>query len=157
MKVVVQKVNHCTLSVDGEVKAHIDKGLLVTVGVNRYDTDDDVQYLARKISHMRIWKDENNKINRSVLDEDGEVMVVSNFTLQAVIGSGTRPSFSHGAEPTTANELYLNLYDAFKKQGVRKVEHGCFGQHMHLETLLDGPYTLILDTDHQQNSAVKSS
>ena len=150
MKVVLQKVNHCTLSVDGKTISHIDTGLLVTVGVHRYDTQKDVDYIAHKVSHMRIWKDENNKINKSVLDVNGEIMVVSNFTLQAVIGSGTRPSFSHGAEPTIANQLYLSLVDAFKNQGVKSVTHGCFGEHMHLDTALDGPYTIILDTNHEE-------
>lgn len=150
MKVVLQKVNHCTLSVDGKTISHIDTGLLVTVGVHRYDTQRDVDYIAHKVANMRIWKDENNKINKSVLDVNGEIMVVSNFTLQAVIGSGTRPSFSHGAEPTLANQLYLALVDAFKKEGVKGVTHGCFGEHMHLDTVLDGPYTIILDTNHEE-------
>ena len=149
MKTVVQKVNSCTLSVNDNEICHIDNGLLITVGVHRLDTMDDVKYIARKLSHMRMWKDENNKINKSVLDVDGEIMVVSNFTLQAVIGSGTRPSFSHGAEPEKANELYLALYEEFKKEGVRNVVHGCFGEHMHIDTHLDGPYTIILDTNKE--------
>ncbi len=151
MKVVVQKVNSCTLSVDNEVKAQIGMGLLVTVGVHRYDTMEKVEYLAKKISHMRIWKDENNKINKSVLDVGGDILVVSNFTLQAVIGSGTRPSFSHGAEPTLANNLYLALCSQFEKEGVKCVRHGCFGEHMHLDTHLDGPYTIILDNNNEEN------
>lgn len=149
MKTVVQKVNVCTLSVDGKEICHIDNGLLITVGVHRLDTMEDAKYIARKLAHMRMWKDENNKINKSVLDVDGEIMVVSNFTLQAVIGSGTRPSFSHGAEPTKADELYLALYEEFKKEGVRNVVHGCFGEHMHIDTQLDGPYTIILDTNKE--------
>lgn len=150
MKVVVQKVNGCTLSVDNEIKAKIGTGLLVTVGVHRYDTEKEVKYIAKKISHMRIWKDENDKINKSVLDVGGDILVVSNFTLQAVIGSGTRPSFSHGAEPTLANNLYLALCSAFEKEGVKCVQHGCFGKHMHLDTALDGPYTIILDNNIEQ-------
>lgn len=150
MKVVVQKVNKCVLSVDDVVQSQIGTGLLVTVGINRYDNMDDVKYVAYKLSHMRIWKDENNKINKSVLDVDGDVMVVSNFTLQAVIGSGTRPSFSHGAQPDYANDLYLALAAEFGKNGVKNVQHGCFAKHMHLETQLDGPYTIVLDTDHEE-------
>ena len=91
------------------------------VGVHHNDTVETVEYMARKISHMRLFKDENDKINRSVLDENGDIMVVSNFTLNAVISSGTRPSFSDSADPETADRLYLLLAEKLRENGVGKV------------------------------------
>ena len=94
---------------------------------------------------MRLFKDENDKLNKSVLDLNGDVMVVSNFTLMAEIASGTRPSFSNGADFEKANELYLNLANEFSKNGIKNVQTGQFRSHMHLETALDGPFTIVME------------
>ena len=145
MKIVVQKTHGCKLYVDEKLVSEIGAGLIVFVGVHRDDTMDTVDYCANKITHMRLFKDENNKINKSVLDTNGDIMVVSNFTLNAVIASGTRPSFSNSAEPERANNLYLALAEKMRECGVSHVATGAFGEHMHLETTLDGPFNIVIE------------
>lgn len=145
MKIVIQKTHKCTLTVGDKVISEIGNGLIVFVGVHHNDTAETVEYMARKISHMRLFKDENDKINRSVLDEHGDIMVVSNFTLNAVISSGKRPSFSDSADPETADRLYLLLAEKLRENGVSKVVTGEFGAHMHLNTIIDGPFNIVLE------------
>ncbi len=145
MRIVVQKVHKCKLYVEGKLKSEIGNGLLVFVGVDKTDDIACTEYLARKVAQMRLFKDENDKLNKSVLDLNGDVMVVSNFTLMAEIASGTRPSFSNGADFEKANELYLNLANEFSKNGIKNVQTGQFRSHMHLETALDGPFTIVME------------
>ena len=146
MKIIIQRVNHCTLTSEDMV-SDIGFGLLVTVGASMNDTVDDIKYLAKKIANLRIFKDDDNKSNLSLLDVGGEVMVVSNFTLQARIGSGTRPDFSRAGDSERAYELYMQLIEEFKRIGVKKVATGNFKHHMHIETELDGPFNLILESE----------
>ncbi len=145
----MQKVNYCNLSVEGEPYSSIGMGLLICVGVHRDDTMDDVVKCARKLTSMRVFKDDTNKLNLSVLDVGGDVMVVSNFTLNAYISSGTRPDFSLGASMDKANDLYLALADNIRSCGVKNVQTGHFRTHMHIDTCLDGPFNIVYDThDH---------
>ena len=146
MKVVVQRVNFCNL-VSEAYSSSIGFGLLVTVGASMLDTDKDIEYLARKISNLRIFKDKDNKSNLSLLDVQGDVMVVSNFTLQARIGSGTRPDFSKAGDSEVALKLYEKLINEFKNLGIRNVTSGNFKHHMHIECELDGPFNLILESE----------
>lgn len=145
MRIVAQKVHHATLSVNGKTICSIKEGLLIFVGVLQKDSIADVNYLAKKISHMRMWKGEDDKLDYSLLDINGDAMVVSNFTLGAHIKSGTRPDFGRNAEKPLANALYLELAKALEQVGVKKVVTGQFAQHMHIDTTLDGPFTIIVD------------
>lgn len=151
MKIVMQKVHHCNLHVDDKPYSSIGYGLLLMVGVHRDDSMEDVIKCANKLTKMRVFKDDNDKLNLSVLDVGGDVMVVSNFTLNAHIASGTRPDFSHGADMEKANTLYLALADEIKKCGVKNVQTGHFRTHMHIETVLDGPFNIVYDT-HERTS-----
>ena len=146
MRIVVQKVHSATLTSDG-FSSSIGEGLLVTVGIGKMDTAGDIKYMAEKIVNLRIFKDDNDKINLSVKDIDGEIMVVSNFTLQANARRGTRPDFSHAMEPNMANMMYLDLIESISALGIRKVAKGNFGHHMHIETILDGPFNLVLESE----------
>lgn len=146
MKIVVQKVHYCKLTSE-DVISQIDDGLLVIVGASMQDTREDISYLARKIANIRIFKDEEGKCNKSLLDVKGDVMVVSNFTLQARIGSGTRPDFSRAGNPEVALKLYEQLIDEFKNLGIKNVAQGNFKHHMHLDCQLDGPFNLILESE----------
>lgn len=150
MKVVLQRVNRCTLTSD-DYSSKIGFGLLVTVGVNRNDTIYDIKYLAKKIVNLRIFKDENNKSNLSLLDVDGDIMIVSNFTLQANIQSGTRPDYSHAGSNEFAFDMYSKFIDEVKKYNVKNVAMGNFGHHMHLDTELDGPFTILLDSEGREH------
>ena len=145
MRVVVQRVHHCKLTSE-DVTSEIGDGLLVTVGASMQDTKADIEYLASKIARLRIFKDEEGKCNLSLLDVGGDVMVVSNFTLQARMGSGTRPDFSRAGDPEKALELYELLIENFKKVGVKNVAKGNFKHHMHLDCQLDVPFNLILES-----------
>ena len=146
MKVVVQRVHYCKLTSE-DISSEIGYGLLVTVGASMHDTSADIEYLASKIARLRIFKDESGKCNLSLLDVNGDVMVVSNFTLQARIGSGTRPDFSRAGDPEKALKLYENLVECFKKLGIKNVAKGNFKHHMHLDCQLDGPFNLILESE----------
>ena len=146
MKVIVQKVHYCRLTSE-DFSSEIKDGLLVTVGVSMQDTRADIEYLASKIARLRIFKNEEGKCNLSLLDVMGDIMVVSNFTLQARIGSGTRPDFSRAGDPDKALELYEELIDNFKKLGINNVAKGNFKHHMHLDCQLDGPFNLILESE----------
>ena len=147
MKAVVQRVTASSVSVDGEIVGKIDKGLNVLLGVEEDDTEKDAEVLAAKIAKMRIFEDENEKMNLSVLDVDGSVLVISQFTLCADIKKGNRPSFTLSAAPDEANRLYELFCSELSANGVRNVEKGIFGADMAVDIANDGPVTIMLDTD----------
>lgn len=146
MKVIIQKVNSAILTSE-DMRSEIGFGLLVTVGASMNDTIFDIKYLAKKIASLRIFKDDNGKCNLSLLDVDGELLVVSNFTLQARIESGTRPDFSRAGDSEVAKNLYQQLILELRKIGVKRVEIGNFKHHMHIDCQLDGPFNLILESE----------
>ena len=146
MRVVVQKVHSATLSSEN-YSGNIAEGLLVTVGVGKLDTVADMKYIAEKIVNLRVFKDDNGKANLSLKDINGEIMLVSNFTLQANAKRGTRPDFSHAMDPESAYKMYNDMLVYIKELGVKKVERGDFGNHMHIETILDGPFNLVLESE----------
>lgn len=147
MKAVIQRVKYAQVSVDGETVGKVGEGYMVLVGVQAGDADADAEILARKTANLRVFTDENEKMNRSVLDIDGEILAISQFTLCADVKKGNRPSFIGAAEPCEADRLY-NLYcDELLKNGVRKVEKGVFGAHMEVELLNNGPVTILYDTE----------
>lgn len=146
MKAVVQRVTASSVSVDGEIVGKIDKGLNVLLGVEEDDTEYDAQILAAKIAKMRIFEDENEKMNLSVLDVGGSVLVISQFTLCADIKKGNRPSFIPAAKPDKATALYKYFSSQLKENGVKQVENGVFGADMAVEISNDGPVTIIMDS-----------
>ena len=150
MKAVVQRVTASSVSVDGEIAGKIDKGLNVLLGVEEDDTEKDAELLAAKIAKMRIFEDENEKMNLSVLDVDGSVLVISQFTLCADIKKGNRPSFILAAKPDKATALYEYFSSQLKENGVKKVENGVFGADMAVEISNDGPVTIIMDTKNKE-------
>lgn len=147
MKAVIQRVSRAEVRVDGEVVGKIGEGYLILVGVMNGDTINEAQLLARKTANLRIFTDENDKMNRSILDIDGEVLAVSQFTLCADVHKGNRPSFIESAPPQEANALYEAFCSALSENGVHKVEKGVFGAHMEVSLLNNGPVTILYDTD----------
>lgn len=147
MKAVIQRVSEACVRVDGETVGAIQQGFLVLLGVMDGDTEKEADVLASKTALLRVFEDENGKMNRSVLDMDGEVLVVSQFTLCADVKKGNRPSFTPSAAPAEADRLYEYFMQKLKEQGVRKVEHGVFGADMKVSLLNDGPVTILFDTD----------
>ncbi|MEE0946457.1 MAG: D-aminoacyl-tRNA deacylase [Acutalibacteraceae bacterium] len=147
MKAVIQRVSDASVVVDGNVIGKIKKGLLVLLGVFEEDTDFDTEILAKKIAMLRIFCDDDDKMNLSVCDVNGEVLVISNFTLCADSKKGNRPSFTPAKNPQEANIQYEKFCELLKQNGIRNVEKGSFGADMKVSLLNDGPVTIVLDTE----------
>ncbi len=146
MKAVIQRVASASVGVEGKIVGEIDKGLLVLLGVTKEDTEEDAQILAKKIATMRIFTDENDKMNLSVKDVGGGLLVISNFTICADIRKGTRPSFDPAMPPMEAKRLYEYFCDKLSEQEIANLEKGVFGAEMKVSLLNDGPVTLTLDS-----------
>ncbi len=146
MKAVIQRVSYSSVVIDGKEVGKTDKGLMILLGVEQGDTKADADKLIKKIPVLRIFEDENGKMNLSCLDISGEILVVSQFTLCADCSHGRRPSFIASAPPDIANELYMYFVDELRKAGVKKVDTGEFGADMKVSLLNDGPVTIILES-----------
>ncbi|AEH45500.1 D-tyrosyl-tRNA(Tyr) deacylase [Thermodesulfatator indicus DSM 15286] len=145
MRAVIQRVKQASVTVEGQEVAAIGQGFLVLVGVSKEDTIKDIDYLARKIVNLRVFEDEKGKLNLSLKDISGEVLLVSNFTLYGDCRKGNRPSFAKAAPPELAEKLYLSLAEAIKAEGV-PVKTGKFRAYMEISLINDGPVTLLLDS-----------
>ena len=145
MRAVVQRVTYSKVTVDGEVIGEIQKGLNVLLGIGQDDTDKDIEYVAEKIVNLRIFEDNNNKMNLSLLDIKGELIVVSQFTLYGDCRKGKRPSFDKAARPEAAEVIYNKFLDYLKKFDI-KVQTGKFQAMMMVEIQNDGPVTLLIDS-----------
>ena len=143
MKVVIQRVLNASVKVDGNITGKIKKGLLIFLGIESGDSDDMLKKYADKIVRMRIFEDENGKTNRALSDVNGELLIVSQFTLCADCSHGNRPSFIGAKEPDEAKRMYEKFISVCREQ-VPVVEHGEFGADMKVELLNDGPFTIIL-------------
>lgn len=147
MRVVLQRVNKCSVEIENKIVSEIKDGFLLLLGVKNGDAESDAEKLARKISGLRIFTDENDKMNLSLSDVNGSVIVVSNFTLYADCSHGRRPSFINAARPEVSNPLYEYFCDELRKNGVKDVQTGEFGADMKVELCNDGPVTLVIDSE----------
>lgn len=145
MRAVIQRVNRAECTVDGEVTGRCGEGLCILLGVYDTDTPLEARLLAEKIVTMRIFRDEKGHMNRSIENIDGEMLVISNFTLCADCVHGHRPDFTHSMSAEGANELY-EYFISLVRERVRSVGTGRFGAHMHIDSELDGPVTVVLDS-----------
>ncbi|WP_456068791.1 D-aminoacyl-tRNA deacylase [Eubacterium sp.] len=146
MKAVIQRVKYATVKVDNKIIGECKQGFMILLGVIDGDTENDADKLIKKIPVLRIFEDENGKMNKSLLDIDGEILVVSQFTLAADCSHGRRPSFTASAPPDIANKLYEYFVGELKTAGVKSVQTGEFGADMAVELLNDGPVTIVLDS-----------
>ena len=144
MKLVIQRVTEAKVEVDNEIVGKIGNGFLVLFGAGQNDTKEQADFLAEKLCNLRVFTDENDKMNLSIKDIEGELLVVSQFTLYADCKKGNRPSFVNAAQPQQANELYEYFIDRCRKL-VKNVEKGIFGAHMKVSLLNNGPVTIILE------------
>ena len=145
MRVVIQRVLHAQVEVNGQSVGRIDKGLLVYLSVGKEDTIKDAEFIAEKLVNLRIFPDEDGKMNRNLLDVGGAILLVSNFTLHGDCRKGRRPGFDAAAQPQLARQLYEKVADLMAEQGV-SVEKGLFGEYMHVTSTNDGPVTFLLDS-----------
>ena len=150
MKAVIQRVSQSSVTIDAEIVAEIHKGLLVLVGIEDSDSQEDISWLASKIANLRIFADENEVMNLSLKDIDGEIIVVSQFTLHALTKKGNRPSYIKASKP----EIAIPLYESFVKQMEielgKKIQTGQFGADMKVSLVNDGPVTIIIDTKNKE-------
>jgi D-aminoacyl-tRNA deacylase len=150
MKAVIQRVSQASVSINNEIVAQIQKGLLVLIGIEDADNYEDIEWLTAKITNLRIFGDENNVMNLSLKDIDGEVIVVSQFTLHAATKKGNRPSYIKAAKP----EIAIPMYESFVKQMEielgKRIQTGQFGADMKVGLVNDGPVTIIIDTKNKE-------
>lgn len=144
MKAVIQRVKEARVIIDGRAAAEIGRGILLLLGVEKGDTEEDVDYIVKKVSALRIFQDAGGKMNLSLRDTGGSVLLVSQFTLAADCGKGTRPSFDRAEEPRRAGELYEKAAAAFRAEGI-PTQTGVFGASMEVGLVNDGPVTIVLE------------
>jgi len=150
MRTLIQRVNHVSVLINNQIKSEIGKGILVFLGIEEEDNQEDIRWLSNKISQLRIFDDEQGQMNLSVKDTDGEVMVISQFTLHANTRKGTRPSYIRAAKPDTAVPLYHEFIEQMGKEIGKKVKSGKFGAYMKITLENDGPVTIMIDSKNKK-------
>ncbi|MEO1436962.1 MAG: D-aminoacyl-tRNA deacylase [Bacteroidota bacterium] len=150
MKVVIQRVSEASVMIDGTIKSAIEAGLLILVGIENEDNQEDIEWLCRKIVNMRIFNDENGVMNKSVIDIEGECLVISQFTLHASTKKGNRPSYIKAAKPDVAIPLYEAFVKTLMLSAGRPVKTGTFGADMKVRLLNDGPVTILIDSKNKK-------
>ena len=150
MRAVIQRVSHASVTIDGAVKSRIGPGLLILVGIEDADTREDLEWLSRKIVNLRIFNDEDGVMNKSVQEADGDILVVSQFTLHASTKKGNRPSYLKASKPDIAIPLYRQFVAALGLESGKPIQTGEFGADMKVELLNDGPVTIIIDTKQKE-------
>ena len=150
MRLVIQRVTHASVTIEGALKSKIDGGLLILVGIEDADTDADINWLAQKVVNLRIFDDENGVMNRSVIDTDGEILIVSQFTLHAMTAKGNRPSYIRASKPDFAIPMYEKFCAKVTELLGKQVGTGEFGADMKVELLNDGPVTILIDSQRRE-------
>lgn len=150
MRVVIQRVSEASVTIDGIEKSRIEAGLLLLLGIEQDDNQEDIDWLCKKISSLRIFSDEQGLMNLSVQDIQAEILVISQFTLYASTRKGNRPSFIRAAKPETAIPLYENFIVTLEKVSERPVLSGSFGADMKVRLLNDGPVTILIDSKNKE-------
>lgn len=149
MRAVIQRVSKASVTIEGNIVSQINNGLLILVGIEPADDGTDIEWLSKKIVNLRIFNDDNGVMNNSLIDLDGEAIIVSQFTLQASTKKGNRPSYINAAKPEIAVPLYLEFIENFESQINKKVGTGEFGADMKVHLLNEGPVTIIIDSKNR--------
>lgn len=150
MKVVIQRVSKANVKVDGNITGEIAEGLLVFLGIEDADNDEDIQWLSNKIVNLRIFNDDNGVMNKSVMEMNGNILLVSQFTLHASTKKGNRPSYIKASKPDLAIPMYEKMIKQLEADLGRKIQTGVFGADMKIELLNDGPVTIVIDTKNKE-------
>nr|WP_294942377.1 D-aminoacyl-tRNA deacylase [uncultured Mucilaginibacter sp.] len=151
MRAVIQRVTQASCTVDGSITGEIGLGFLVLIGIEDADTDDDLQWLAQKITGLRVFGDENGLMNKALSDIDGDILLISQFTLFAQTKKGNRPSFIRAAKPDKAIPMYEKMIAVLETLTGKKIATGIFGADMKINLLNDGPVTIVMDTKDKDN------
>ncbi len=150
MKAVIQRVSEASVTIEGVEVANINKGLLILVGIEDLDNEEDINWLSKKIVNLRIFEDKNGVMNSSILDDGGDIIIVSQFTLHASTKKGNRPSYIKASKPDVAIPLYNKFINKVEQELGKKVQTGKFGADMKVRLLNDGPVTIIIDTKNKE-------
>jgi D-tyrosyl-tRNA(Tyr) deacylase len=150
MRAIIQRVSEASVSVEGKIISTINRGLLILIGIEEKDSQEDIDWLSGKIARLRIFEDEAGVMNKSVLDINGDAIIVSQFTLQASIKKGNRPSYIKAAKPDIAIPLYESFVQRMELDLEKKIGTGIFGADMKISLLNDGPVTIIVDTKNKE-------
>ena len=150
MRLVIQRVTHASVTIEGALKSKIGSGLLILVGIEDADSDADINWLAQKVVNLRIFDDENGVMNRSVIDVEGEILIVSQFTLHAMTAKGNRPSYIRASKPDFAIPMYEKFCVKVSELLGKEVGTGEFGADMKVELLNDGPVTILIDSQRRE-------
>ena len=150
MRLVIQRVTHASVTIESVLKSKIGKGLLILVGIEDADTDADINWLAQKVVNLRIFDDENGVMNRSVVDIEGEIVIVSQFTLHAMTAKGNRPSYIRASKPDFAIPMYEKFCAKVSELLGKEIGTGEFGADMKVELLNDGPVTILIDSQRRE-------
>ena len=150
MRAVIQRVSEASVAINGENRSRISTGFLILLGIEMEDTEEDIVWLSKKIANLRVFSDDNGAMNRSIQDIDGELLVVSQFTLHASTKKGNRPSFIRAARPEHAIPLYEKFIKQLEEQCGRPVQTGSFGAMMEVRLINDGPVTILIDTKNKE-------
>ena len=150
MKVVIQRVSSASVTIENQIKGQIQTGLLLLIGIETADSDEDIDWLTKKIAHLRIFPDEASVMNKSVLDIDGEILIISQFTLHASTKKGNRPSYIKAARPEIAIPLYEKFLEQMSNELGKPIQAGIFGADMKVALVNDGPVTILMDTKNKE-------
>ena len=150
MRIVIQRVSHASVTIEGEIKSAIRQGYLILLGIEESDTSEDVDWLVRKVIGLRVFDDENHVMNRSIMDINGEILVISQFTLHASTKKGNRPSYIKAAKPDVSIPLYEQFCKDLSSALGKAIGTGTFGADMKVELLNDGPVTICIDTKNKE-------
>ncbi len=150
MRAVIQRVSQASVTIDAEIRSQINNGFLILLGIETEDSEEDIFWLTKKIANLRVFSDSGGAMNRSIHDIDGELLVVSQFTLHASTKKGNRPSFIKAARPEQAIPLYEQFVKQLEEQCERPVQTGSFGAMMEVSLVNDGPVTIIIDTKNKE-------
>ena len=150
MRIVIQRVRHASVTIDGKIESHIGQGYLILLGIEQNDSGEDIEWLSKKVAGLRIFDDENGVMNKSILDIDGEILVVSQFTLMASTKKGNRPSWFRAATHDISIPLYQEFCKVLSSAIGKEVQTGEFGADMKVELLNDGPVTILMDSKNKE-------
>lgn len=150
MRIVIQRVSHASVTIDGVCKSAIKEGFMILVGIEEADNQEDVEWLCKKVINLRVFDDENGIMNKSILDIDGNILVISQFTLHASYKKGNRPSYIHAAKPETAIPLYEYFCQILSEGLGKEIGTGKFGADMKVELLNNGPVTICMDSKNKE-------